>query len=102
MVYVCTGMDDMDALNTFLADEDGSTKAYAIGGRLSSLDACVYGFLDTMMGDVLPNSRLVQHANSLPHLVAYHAKLRDEFWPDRDEILGRSKVEEEEEEEKES
>ena len=41
----------MDALNTFLAEEDGSTKPYAIGGRLTSLDASVYGILGTMIGE---------------------------------------------------
>lgn len=69
------GKTDISALSNFLAD-----KPFFMGTQPSSLDASAYASLANLLW-APTRSPLAAHAESLPNLVAYCARMKARYWP---------------------
>lgn len=68
--------DIIDALSLQLAD-----RPYFCGDRPTTFDATVYAFVGGMLCPAFDNEPH-RHAKSKANLVAYHARLREQYWKD--------------------
>lgn len=69
------GKTDIGALSNFLAD-----KPFFMGAQPTALDASAYAFLANLLW-APTRSPLTAHAESLPNLAAYCARMQARYWP---------------------
>ncbi|XP_074641815.1 failed axon connections homolog [Tubulanus polymorphus] len=82
--YLDAGSYDLRSLATFLGD-----RTFLMGDEPSEVDCTVFGFLAQILWH-MPNSHHYQvMTEELPNLERYCERMRERFWPDWEEIIGR-------------
>lgn len=56
-------------------------KKYVFGDKISSIDACVYAFLNTLLFTPL-DSEVISYARTFPQFGEYCQRIRGEYWPE--------------------
>lgn len=69
-----TGVKDLAAMNILLGD-----KPYFMGDKPTSIDACGYGFLASIIVPPVP-SPIQEYAKSQQNIVDYYARIKEKFY----------------------